>query len=204
MQKLGHLQSWSNPEHSRTCKSWDISNPEAIPDLQNLGHLQSQSNPEQYRTCKNWDTCTCNPGAIPSNPGPARIGAFAISEQSQAIPDLQKLGHLQSRSNPGPAKSGTSAIPEQSPDLQKLRHLQSWRNPTIAAIAKNSSFRCPEVGTKFDGQNRPPSRYLHCPADVQHIYLYVDAYIYIYIYTCVSVYEDILISNITKHLPVSS
>ena len=49
----------------------------------------------------------------------------------------------------------------------------------IAAVAKKSSFRCPEVGTKFDGQNRPPSRYLHCPADVQHIYLYVDAYIYI-------------------------
>ena len=85
---------------------------------------------------------------------------------------------------------------------ESLLNVVAHGGTAIAAIAKNSSFRCPEVGSKFDGQNLPPSRYLHCPADVQHIYLYVDAYIYIY--TCISVYEDILISNITKHLPVSS
>ena len=87
---------------------------------------------------------------------------------------------------------------------ESLLNVVAHGGTAIAAIAKNSSFRCPEVGTKFDGQNLPPSRYLHCPADVQHIYLYVDAYIYIYIYTCISVYDNILISNITKHLPVSS
>ena len=63
---------------------------------------------------------------------------------------------------------------------ESLLNVVAHGGTAIAAIAKNSSFRCPEAGTKIDGQNLPPSRYLHCPADVQHIYLYVDAYIYIH------------------------
>jgi hypothetical protein len=82
-----------------------------------------------------------NPGAIPSNPGPVNIGTWAIPGQSRAIPDLQKLGLLQSlshheqartckywnrgnpgdiMSNAGPISIGTWAIREQSraiPDL---------------------------------------------------------------------------------------
>ena len=51
---------------------------------------------------------------------------------------------------------GQKRLPESS--LNIVAH----GGTAIAAIAKNSSFRCPEVGSKFDGQNLPPSRYLHC------------------------------------------
>ena len=134
---------------SRTCKNWDFSIPEqsrAIPDLQKLGHLQSRSNPEQSRTCKNWDVC--KPRTISSNPGLTKIGTSAIPEQSRAIPDLRKLGRLETQNNPeqsrtcknwdicnqsrsNPEQSRTCknwdfSIPEQSraiPDLQKLGRL---------------------------------------------------------------------------------
>jgi len=70
----------SNPGQVNIGTCMILEQSRAIPDLQKLGFWQSRTYHEQSPTCKYWDMG--DPGAIPRNPGPTKIGTLAIPELS--------------------------------------------------------------------------------------------------------------------------
>ena len=107
---MANPQSWASPEQSRTCKNWGMGNPGLVPsnprpakigvwpilgqsrailDLQKVGYGQSRASPKQSRTCKKYQKV----GYGQSRASPEQSRACKNwGGQSQAIPDLQKLG----------------------------------------------------------------------------------------------------------------